>query len=140
MPAVVQEWLGEDHGRRDLVRPGGVPATRAEEDRGIVGRTREVASKRQSRVVPGPCEQLACLHAADAFADQLVWPRSSFAGWLVRPVEVDHGPVPCRVLEQRLVEVNDLLVLVIEEVDLRPDDAKVVEFLEERLAVGWRAQ
>jgi len=48
--------------------------------------------------------------------------------------------MPRGVPKQGFVKVYDLLVLMVEEIDLRPYDPKLLQFLEKSFARFWRAQ
>ena len=125
MGAVGEQRLVEHGGGRDLVGGGRVAAALAEDDRRVVAGAGEVAREGERRVVPGAVGQPAGLHALHGLAGQLVGPGAGLAGGFVGAVEVDHDLVAGRLFQQRGVEVDDFLVLVVEEVDLGADDAVV---------------
>src|SRR6185295_19880553 len=93
----------------------------------------QVTGKGKSRVMPRPRLKATGLHAAHSLAQQFVGPRARLAGRLVRAVKVDQDLIPGGFLEQGRIEIDDLLVFVIEKINLGPDDAEVVQFLEKIL-------
>ena len=122
-PPYTSSARGEDDRRRDLVRPRRLAPPIAEDRRRVVAAPGEKARERHGRVVRPPRRRAAVLEAVDPFARQLVRPRAVHAGRLVGAVEVEHQAVLRRFAQDRVVEVDDLLRLVIEEVDLRADHA-----------------
>ena len=127
MCPVGEQRFIKDSGGGDLVCPGRVATTRTEMDRRVVAMPGEKTGEWESDVVPGTFLEAARLHAANAFADQLVRPRPRLAGGFVGAVEVDHHLMPGGFCEQRVVEIDDLLVLVVEEVNLRANDSQAVK-------------
>ena len=134
-PLVVNAWNYEGEwktaGALDSLKERGVTYIEehktfvvAEDDRCVVAGTREVARERQRGVVPRPRRRSSLLEAIDALARQLVRPRARFAGWLVRAMKAHHDVARGRLAQNRLVAIDHLLRLVIEEIDFRADDAE----------------
>src|SRR4030095_1173766 len=62
------------------------------------------------------------------------------AGWLVRAVKVDHDVPRRRLAQDRLVAIDHRLRLVVEEINLRADNAKRLALVEERALLFNRGQ
>ena len=89
---------------------------------------------------PRPCRGLPVLQAVHALARQLVRPGTRFASRLVRTVEVHHDVPRRRFAQNRLIPIDHLLRLVIEEVDLGADDAQRATLVEELALLADRRQ
>src|SRR5690348_12598634 len=123
MTAIDQQRRGENSGGGNLVRGRGVAPTRAEHNRRVISRSGQVAGEWQRGVVPRARSKVAAFEAANALARELVWPRTPLTGRFVGAMKVHHQPVLRCLAHERLIEVDDLFGLMIEEVDLHADDA-----------------
>src|SRR6266516_5419840 len=82
--------------------------------------------ERQGGVVHRPRLHAAVFKAANSFAGHLVRPGARFSCRLVGAVKLQNDLVLGGVLQERLIEIDYLFGFMIEEIDLRADNANVI--------------
>src|SRR5262245_4913451 len=96
--------------------------------------SREIPCKGKRRVVLRARLQPACLHAANAFTNQLVRPCARFSSRLIRSVKIDQNVMLRSLRKQFVIKIDEVFVFVIEEIDLCSHPTESFKFAEELLA------
>src|SRR5437868_9548637 len=84
--------------------------------------------------MPGAILQGTRLHATHCFPYKFVWPSAGATGGLIGPVKHDQNMVFSGFLKKGFVEIDHVLGFMIEEINLRPGNTKVVQHLEKRFS------